>query len=167
MRVYSKLFLITILCVTPRAAFCAGIACKSIKVGWSGESPNSQAVLWDSVLKRKWQVHTDCQHPDWPPNAIEFPQDSEAGETKKNLSAGGPVMPLHEVSAATVRAGSNVDLWRESPVRIRLSGIALEKGEVGDTIRVLIRVSGKIAWGSVTGVGSVQLTFEPQTRGQR
>jgi len=158
MRVSSVAVLSTIFLIAPRLAVCAEPACNS--------SAHNLHFISDPVLKRRWQVLSDCRHPNWPPLAMEISQGFEQWREEARSGIDMSSLPAHPVVLVTIPAGSRVDLWSETPAHIHLSGTALEKAELGQTMRVRVGISGKVLTGTVSGPGAVELNFEPSTRRQ-
>jgi hypothetical protein len=112
-----------------------------------------QSVISDFTLGREWTVYARCAHPESPRVAIMIePATGAPAQGAEEAALGSaPAAPL-------VRMGNPVRLWLSSPVaRIALSGIALENGAAGATIRVRVMPGGKVLNGTVRAPDSVEL----------
>jgi hypothetical protein len=113
--------------------------------------------ITDEVLHRIWAVLVDCAHPDRPWIAAEVPL-----QKVPPTALGESVKPIRAVSlkpAPLVSAGAKVELWKSTDsARIRLTGIALQAGDMGERIRVRItQGKGAVVEGRVRGEHSVEI----------
>ena len=141
--------------------------CKSFALSRSVLSANIDHDLTDPVLKRGWKVIIDCRHPDWPPRVIEVGPALEALKTATRGTGDSPVVAIVSTPLAlapVIKVGSKVELWSETPVRLHLSGIALDTAGIGQRIHVRVRISGKRLDGVVRGPQSVQLMPDTSAR---
>ena len=109
----------------------------------------------DAALGRRWAIVVDCRHPGWPPHAVAA-AGSVAGKAEAS-SLANRAAASSEPAELVVQAGSQVELWSDSPARIRLSGIALQSGRLGQWISVKTRVQPVALHGIVRGPDSVEL----------
>jgi Chaperone for flagella basal body P-ring formation len=124
-------------------------------------SPGMANRYWsDPVLRRGWQVVTDCHHPNWPPQVLELSSISPLKKFGSDSAETSVNPPLRIASKPMIQAGARIELWRKMPVVIHLSGTALQTAQLGQNIRVRVDVSGKELQGIVCGPNSVQLVFD-------
>ena len=138
-------------------------ACKQSANSGSAPLGTAQRFVYDPMLKRTWAILTDCRHSDWPPQAAEVVQPPDAHQRKTLTATHLLAAKTSTAMLQTVQPGSRLDLWAESPARIRLSGIALERATTGQPIRVRVERMNTILYGVVSGPHSVRLEFNTST----
>ena len=112
-------------------------------------------VIRDWALHRQWAIQPDRSAPGKPARLVEVPWDSPAAP---DCAAQG--QDRRSSSAAVVRAGSRVMVMqRDEYAALQLSGIALESGRMGQTIRIRAGLSGAL-WGIVRAPGVIELQAE-------
>jgi hypothetical protein len=122
------------------------------------------SVTRDTLLRSRWALLVDCQHPEWPARMMLLPKEVDQSE------AAGTPAPVRSantqrVAAPMVRAGETVRLWRRDAVAsLETTGVAEESGDVGRRIRVRLLRRGidteetpKQVAGVVDGAGSVEM----------
>ena len=136
-----------------------GSACKQVtkassSLPFAGDSLVVDHYVFDAALKRSWAVMIDCRHPNWPAQAVEVPsREAEAA----SMSAHAIQARSSRLDAAVIASGSRVELWQDGDASIRLTGVALESGKVGQSIRVRAGLGFKFLRGIVRGPHSVEL----------
>ncbi|MGF1510186.1 MAG: flagellar basal body P-ring formation chaperone FlgA [Myxococcota bacterium] len=77
---------------------------------------------------------------------------------KRGLRSGAPIRKSLVAAPIVVERGQKVDvLWGSEGLKIRLVGVALQPGAVGERIRVMNRDSNKMLRGRVTPSGQVEV----------
>ena len=75
------------------------------------------------------------------------------------LYAGRPILPEHLMEPARVQRNEIVPLvFRQSGLSIATSGRVLDRGAIGDTVRVMNLSSRTTLFGTVLADGSVDVT---------
>jgi len=165
MRIILKavILLVASICLLSLAA--SGSACKQVtKISASsslvGDSLVVDHYVFDAPLKRNWAIMIDCTHPNWPAQAIEVPSMEGEGlrMTARATHSDALLLP-----APVIVSGSPVELWRDGEASIRLAGVALESGVVGQSIRVRAGLGLKFLRGIVRGPHSVELAEDIKT----
>jgi hypothetical protein len=140
--------------------------CRMLDSSPSVSAGTADYYIFDPVLRQTWSVVMDCQHPNWPPQAIESPASVKPSKSGMLAAAEIPSSRMAGV-IAIVKPGTSVNLWSDSPARIRLSGMALEFGVVGQKIQVRVERLGTILSGIIDGPHSVRLVFSLSRGGNR
>lgn len=91
------------------------------------------AARWDAVLRRSWELHEDCAHPERPARVV---AGNWAGPSAQGTGARpAEVAPIAQ--PLLVHAGDAVRLWmQDRTVRIEMSGVAEESACVGEHVVV-------------------------------
>lgn len=106
--------------------------------------------VYDAPLAKSWVVMVDCNHPQTPAR-MELSKDSSGGKS-------GSAKP-----EAGIRLGAAVDIFSDrGPTSIRLSGTAIDAGNVGQIVRVRIGAEGEIVRGYARSSHTVELTAGPK-----
>ena len=142
-----------------------GIALAGADDGYGcSQGYRQQSVIRDFALGRAWTVYASCAHPEAPHLAVMI----DRGRVPASSSATGGGVSETSSAPPVVRMGSPVRLWLSSPVaRIALSGMALENGTAGATIRVRVMPGGKVLDGTVREADSVELVAAGFDGGQQ
>jgi Chaperone for flagella basal body P-ring formation len=91
----------------------------------------------DLVLGHPWVMMANCAHPEWP--AVLRP--ATGSEPVKPVARETQVARYSAPATPLVRAGDTVHVWRqENLLRIEVTGVSEESGELGKTIRVRLLI---------------------------
>ena len=92
------------------------------------------------------------------PGALTDPRDAIGLETRVAIYPGRPVLLADLGPPAIIERNQTVPLaYRRGPLVIRTEGRALERGGVGDTIRVMNTASKAIVLATIAADGSTQV----------
>jgi hypothetical protein len=126
-----------------------------------GSDPSTASVvsryLLDSGIKRGWAIVVDCAHPNWPPKVREVRLTVAAAHPIPTNLFAGEAAPEASSLRTVIEYGSRVELWSDAPARIRLAGIALESGGVGQLIHVRAGLGVELLCGTIIAPHSVEL----------
>jgi flagellar basal body P-ring formation chaperone FlgA len=122
------------------------------------------SVTQDTLLRSRWALLVDCQHPEWPARMMLLPKEVDHSDVAGRVA---PVRSARtqQVAASMVRAGETVRLWRRDAVAsLETTAVAEESGDVGKRIRVRLLRRGidseeapKQLAGVIDGAGSVEM----------
>jgi len=97
------------------------------------------ATRWDPLLERNWISLASCDHPERP--GITVPARETGLRHKTSFSPARTSVVVTSMQPA-VRAGERVYVWRqEEQIRIELSGVSEQSGEIGSTIQLELQPS--------------------------
>jgi hypothetical protein len=126
---------------TPRLAIQAIMSDSPLSGVSSGSGYKVSKVQSDPILGHRWAMVVTCGHSNWP--ALAFPV---SGSESPTLSEMSNQSAAHDIGATPViRVGEVIRLWRQEEfLRIEMTGVAEENGDLGKVIRVrLVRANGE------------------------
>ena len=138
----------------------AVLALASGSPAWSDDFWHATRALMPGDIIRKDDI---VAHP-LPrplPEAVPADQDIVGQQIKLRVSADRP-LTIRDIGPRTaVLASTPVDvLWNNGPLKMEMSGRAMESGALGDEIRVLNTSSGRTIRGIVVGDGMIEMRIE-------
>jgi flagella basal body P-ring formation protein FlgA len=96
------------------------------------------------------------------PEAVYATQEIVGQEVKRRVAANRPLTARDIGPRTAVLASTPVDvLWTSGPLKIAMSGRAMESGALGAEIRVLNTASGRTIRGIIVGDGMIEVRSEP------
>jgi hypothetical protein len=120
--------------------------------------------MTDNILHRRWAVTMDCNHPERPWGMEEVQWQSSATPV---VNPAIHLVEVISVPAPLVTTGTKVRVWRVGKnASLQLRGIALEPGELGQTIHVRMQQPATVLECKVSGTDSVELLAPDRWKSQ-
>ena len=123
------------------------------------------SVTQDTLLRSRWALLVDCQHPEWPARMMLLPKEVDSSEVAGTVVTVRRARIQRVAAAPMVQAGETVRLWgRDAVASLETTAVAEESGDVGKRIRVRLLRRGidseeapKQLAGVIDGAGSVEM----------
>jgi flagella basal body P-ring formation protein FlgA len=92
------------------------------------------------------------------PEAVMSERDIVGQQIKRRVAADRPLTMRDIGPRVAVQASTPVDvLWSAGPLKMDMSGRAMESGALGDEVRVLNTATGRTIRGTVVGDGMIEI----------
>jgi flagella basal body P-ring formation protein FlgA len=134
----------------------------SFSPAWSEEDVwhATRALLPGDIIRADDVSALPLQRP--LPESVSANQDIVGQEVKRRVTANRPLTARDIGPRTAVQASTPVDvLWSNGPLKIAMSGRAMESGALGAEIRVLNTASGRTIRGIIVGDGMIEVRSVP------
>ena len=139
------------------ATVIAALALTSGSVAWSEDAWHpTRALMPGDVIRQDDIIAQPLLRPY--PEVVTADQEIVGQQIKRRVSPDRP-LTMRDIGPRTaVQASTPVDvLWSSGPLKMEMSGRAMESGALGDEIRVLNTTSGRTIRGIVVGDGMIEM----------
>jgi hypothetical protein len=128
------------------------LSCGLVSVaGWNKDQVSSKKLLEDPATGKTWRLETNSHSPEFPARLIEIPDKSNG----RDRAAGERRRPL------TIHEGDFLKVSQESAVlHADFAAVAMSGGRESESIRVRLRLSGRIFRAQVLGPARASLVYD-------
>ena len=116
-------------------------------------------IIRDPASGMSWRVATDPLHPEWPAKLLEISNEDSCGVRSAGLLREDRESGMAKAAQSpTVRAGDWLRVLQDTRVvHAEFNAMALSKGWPGDSIKVRLRLGGKVMRVKLTAQGQALL----------